>query len=222
MEKLAYSIAIDGPAGAGKSTIARQAANRLDFVYVDTGAIYRTIGYAALSAGIDPADQSAVVRLLPGIQIRMDWGDGVQHMFLNDRDVTGEIRTPDVSGAASKVAAVPEVRDFLLDMQRNVAKVRSVIMDGRDIGTVVLPDADVKIYLSASVEVRAKRRWLELKDKSYEEVLKEVADRDARDMNRKIAPLKAADDAVRLDTSELSLEESIDAVLEIIRKKLSL
>ena len=222
MKNQNFSIAIDGPAGAGKSTIARQAADRLGFVYVDTGAIYRTIGYAAVSSGIDPADGEAVEKLLPQVQIRMDWQDGVQHMFLNEADVSGKIREPEISASASKVAAIPCVRSFLLDMQRNVAKVRSVIMDGRDIGTVVLPDADVKIYLSASVEVRAKRRWLELKGKSYEEVLKDVADRDKRDMNRKIAPLKAAEDAIRLDTSDLNLEESIDAVLEIIRKKLSL
>ena len=222
MNHQVYSIAIDGPAGAGKSTIARQAADRLGFVYVDTGAIYRTIGYAAISAGIDPADRAAVEKLLPGLKIRMDWVEGVQHMFLNETDVSGEIRTPEVSKSASNVAAIPMVRDFLLDMQRNVARVRSVIMDGRDIGTVVLPDADVKIYLFASVEVRAKRRWLELKGKTFEEVLKDVAERDERDMNRKIAPLRAAEDAVRLDTSDLNLEESIDAVLEIIRKKLSL
>ena len=221
MEKQIFSIAIDGPAGAGKSTIARQAASRLGFVYVDTGAIYRTIGYAAISAGIDPADQAAVEKLLPDVQIRMDWTEGVQHMYLNGTDVSGEIRKPEVSSSASKVAAIPCVRSFLLDMQRNVAKVRSVIMDGRDIGTVVLPDADVKIYLSASVEVRAKRRWLELPDRAYEDILREVRERDQRDMNRKIAPLRAAEDAVRLDTSDLNLEESIDAVLEIIRKKLA-
>ena len=217
-----YSVAIDGPAGAGKSTIARQAAEQMGFVYVDTGAIYRTLGYAVLSGGMDPADAAAVEKLLPSVCVSMDWIDGVQHMYLSDADVTDHIREPAVSQAASKVAAVPAVRQFLLDMQRDVARKRSVVMDGRDIGTVVLPDAAVKIYLFASVEVRAKRRWLELKDVPYEQVLRDVAERDKRDMNREIAPLRAADDAIMLDTSELNLQQSIDAVLEIIRKKIAL
>lgn len=217
-----FSVAIDGPAGAGKSTIARKAAQQMGFVYVDTGAIYRTLGYAALSHGVDPADAAAVEKILPLSTVSMDWIDGVQHMYLGDADVTDRIREPAVSQAASKVAAVPAVRQFLLDMQRDVARKRSVVMDGRDIGTVVLPDAAVKIYLFASVEVRAKRRWLELKDVPFEQVLQEVAERDRRDMNREIAPLRAADDAIMLDTSELDLQQSIDAVLEIIRKKIVL
>lgn len=220
MAKQVFSVAIDGPAGAGKSTIARKVADRLGFVYVDTGAIYRTIGYAALSKGINVADPDAVASVLPKISIRMDWIEGVQHMYLCSDDVTGMIRQPEVSQSASLVAAVPEVRQFLLDMQRDVAKKRSVIMDGRDIGTVVLPNADVKIYLFASVEVRAKRRWLEMQEISFEQVLCEVAERDKRDMNRAIAPLKAAEDAIMLDTSELDLEQSIEAVIQIIREKM--
>lgn len=216
-----YAIAIDGPAGAGKSTIARRAAERLGFVYVDTGAIYRTIGYAALSRGLDPGDAAAVEEMLAELSVRMDWVDGVQHMYLSGEDVTAYIRSAEVSASASKVAAMPAVRAFLLEMQRQTAKKRSVIMDGRDIGTVVLPDAAVKIYLFASVEVRARRRWLEMQDVPFEQILRDVADRDHRDMNRAVAPLKPADDAVLLDTSELDLEQSIEAVLEIIQRKLA-
>ncbi len=219
-----YSVAIDGPAGAGKSTMARRAAKELNFVYVDTGAIYRTVGFAALRAGVDPQDAAAVAALLPQMRMRLDWTpDGVQHVYLNEEDLTAEIRRPEVSAAASQVSAIPAVRQFLLDTQRDVAKAHSVIMDGRDIGTVVLPDADVKIYLSASAEVRARRRWLELQSAgrtdSYEEVLREMNERDYRDMHRDIAPLACAEDAVRLDTSALTPEESIAAILNIVREK---
>lgn len=219
-----YSVAIDGPAGAGKSTMARRAAKELNFVYVDTGAIYRTVGFAALRTGVDPQDAAAVAALLPQMRMRLDWTpDGVQHVYLNEEDLTAEIRRPEVSAAASQVSAIPAVRQFLLDTQRDVAKAHSVIMDGRDIGTVVLPDADVKIYLSASAEVRARRRWLELQSAgrtdSYEEVLREMNERDYRDMHRDIAPLACAEDAVRLDTSALTPEESIAAILNIVREK---
>ncbi len=219
-----YSVAIDGPAGAGKSTMARRAAKELNFVYVDTGAIYRTVGFAALRAGVDPQDAAAVAALLPQMRMRLDWTpDGVQNVYLNEEDLTAEIRRPEVSAAASQVSAIPAVRQFLLDTQRDVAKAHSVIMDGRDIGTVVLPDADVKIYLSASAEVRARRRWLELQSAgrtdSYEEVLREMNERDYRDMHRDIAPLACAEDAVRLDTSALTPEESIAAILNIVREK---
>ena len=222
-----YSVAIDGPAGAGKSTMARRAAKELNFVYVDTGAIYRTVGFAALRAGVDPQDAAAVAALLPQMRMRLDWTpDGVQHVYLNEEDLTAEIRRPEVSAAASQVSAIPAVRQFLLDTQRDVAKAHSVIMDGRDIGTVVLPDADVKIYLSASAEVRARRRWLELQSAgrtdSYEEVLREMNERDYRDMHRDIAPLACAEDAVRLDTSALTREESIAAILNIVREKTGL
>lgn len=227
MTKRVYSVAIDGPAGAGKSTMARRAAKELGFVYMDTGAIYRTVAYAVLSAQIDPKDAQAVAAYLPNIAVMPQWDEnGVQHMFLNGADVSDAIRTPAVSQSASQVAAIGAVRAFLLDTQRNVAKTHRVIMDGRDIGTVVLPFADVKIYLSASAEVRAKRRWLELQEKNapdtYDEVLREMVERDERDMNREVAPLRQAEDAIVLDTSDLNLEESIDAILQIIREAIAL
>lgn len=219
-----YSVAIDGPAGAGKSTMARRAAAELNFVYVDTGAIYRTVGFAALRAGIDPKNADAVAALLPFLHLELQWTpDGVQHVVLNGEDLTGSIRQPEVSAAASQVSAVPAVRQFLLDTQRDVARTHNVIMDGRDIGTVVLPNADVKIFLSASPEVRARRRWLELQASgrldTFEDVLKDMNERDYRDTHRAIAPLRCAEDAVKLDTSYLSLEESISEILNIIREK---
>lgn len=224
MVKEFISVAVDGPAGAGKSTIARRAAKELGFVYVDTGAIYRTVAFAALERGADTVDSVAIAALLPFLKVEMRWdADGAQHMLLSGRDVSALIRTPEVSAAASKVAAVPAVRDFLIDMQRNAALSNSVIMDGRDIGTVVLPDARVKIFLTASAEVRAKRRWLELREKqsadTYEQVLAEIRQRDERDSSRAVAPLKAASDAVLLDTSELTAEESVAALLEIVRQR---
>ena len=222
MEKQHYSIAIDGPGGAGKSTIARRAAAELGFVYVDTGAIYRAVACAALFHGIDPSDEDAVSALLPSLQLELRWTeDGVQH----GADISSELRTPAVSTAASRVSALPVVRQFLLEQQRVVARTHDVIMDGRDIGTVVLPDADVKIFLSASPEVRARRRWLELQEKgapdTYEAVLADLIARDERDSNRAIAPLRPADDAVLLDTSGMTLQESIDAILKLIRKKVT-
>lgn len=222
-----YSIAIDGPAGAGKSTIARKVASKLGFVYVDTGAIYRTVACAAVKYCKDPSDRTSVENMLPNIKLKLDWqDDGVQHMILDGADVTSEIRKPEVSAMASVVSAIPAVRQFLLDTQRDVAKTHSVIMDGRDIGTVVLPNADVKIYLSASAEVRAKRRWLELQAQNradtYEAVLKDMQERDWRDMHREIAPLRQAEDAIAVDTSMLNLEESISAIEKIIREKLGI
>ena len=227
MTKRVYSIAIDGPAGAGKSTMARRAAKELGFVYLDTGAIYRTVAYGVLSAGLSPEDGEAVAAFLPGVCVELQWdADGVQHMLLNGVDVSREIREPAVSQAASQVAAIPAVRDFLLDTQRNVAKTQRVIMDGRDIGTVVLPHADVKIFLFASAEVRALRRFKELQEKhapdTYEEVLREMQQRDERDYNRAVAPLRKADDAVELDTSDLTLDESIAELLRIIREGIAL
>lgn len=226
MEKQHYSIAIDGPGGAGKSTIARRAAAELGFVYVDTGAIYRAVACAALSRGIDPSDEAAVSALLPSLQLELRWTeDGVQHVWLNGADISAQLRTPEVSTAASRVSALPVVRQFLLEQQRVVARTHDVIMDGRDIGTVVLPDADVKIFLSASPEVRARRRWLELQEKgtpdTYEAVLADLIARDERDSNRAIAPLRPADDAVLLDTSGMTLQESINAILKLIRKKVT-
>ena len=222
-----YSVAIDGPAGAGKSTIARRAAERLNFVYVDTGAIYRTVGYAACHRGIALDEPEKIAAMLSELTVALRWTeDGLQHMQLNGEDVTAEIRRPEISTYASVCAAVPAVRAFLLNTQREVAKTHSVVMDGRDIGTVVLPEADVKIFLTASAEVRARRRYLELQAKgapdAYETVLADMVERDRRDSGRAIAPLKQADDAVLVDTSALTLEESIDAVVRVIMERIKL
>lgn len=221
MTKPIFNVALDGPAGAGKSTMARAAAKRLQFVYVDTGAIYRTIAFAVLQNHIDPADAAAVAALLPTLSLSMRWAQDAQHMLLGGEDVTDRIRQPEISRCASHISAQSAVRDFLLETQRAAARENSVIMDGRDIGTVVLPDADVKIFLTASAEVRAKRRFLELGGaESYEAVLRDMTERDWRDTHREIAPLRQAQDAVVLDTSELTLDESIETLVHIIREKL--
>lgn len=219
------SIAIDGPSGAGKSTLAKRLAQELGFLYVDTGAIYRTVGLAALGRGIDPADPSAVAELLPALTITMGYGaDGLQHMFLDGADVTEAIRRNEVSAAASKAAAVPAVRDFLLEMQRRAAREHDVIMDGRDIGTVVLPQADLKIFLTAAPEARAERRFRELLERGqqadYDQVLAEVVERDRRDTQRETAPLRQAEDAVTADTTSLDLEGSFQLLLGLIRERL--
>lgn len=221
-----FSIAIDGPGGAGKSTLAKAVAKKLNILHVDTGAIYRTIGYAAFSRGLDAKDEAQIAPLLKEIQIDMAFDENSgQKMLLDGKDVSTEIRLPEISMYASNVSALPCVRAYLLEMQRDIARRRSVIMDGRDIGTVVLPDADVKIFLSASPEVRARRRWLELQEKgtpdTYEAVLADLIARDERDSNRAIAPLRPADDAVLLDTSGMTLQESINAILKLIRKKVT-
>lgn len=216
-----FSVAIDGPSGAGKSTIARAAAARFGFIYVDTGAIYRTVGLAAARAGLPLGAEQDVLKLLPGIDIAFGYGeDGAQHMYLNGEDVSGLIRTPEISMRASEVSAMPEVRACLLDMQRKMAESHSVIMDGRDIGTVVLPNASLKIFLTASPERRAERRYLELREKgatdSYDEVLRDIIKRDKNDSSRAAAPLKRADDAIEVDTSELTLDESIERICALI------
>ena len=215
-----FSVAIDGPAGAGKSTIAKAAAQKLNFVYVDTGAIYRTVGLAAKRSGYQADDRAAVVAMLPSLVIDMRYVDGVQRMFLNDEDVSEAIRTPEASHYASNVAAMPEVRTYLMDMQRNMAARYHVLMDGRDIGTVVLPNAELKIFLTASAEERARRRYDQLLEKgteqTYDEVLTEIIERDKRDSERETAPLKQAVDAVLLDTSDLTQEQSIQAVIDLI------
>lgn len=219
-----YSVAIDGPSGAGKSTLAKAAAAALGICYVDTGAIYRTIGYGVYCRGIDPSDAAAVAAVLPEMRLELHYDQaGLQRMKLAGRDVTEEIRLPEMSKYASKVSAIPAVRDFLLELQRDQARRRSVIMDGRDIGTVVLPDATVKIFLTATPEARATRRWKEYQakgiDTPYEEVLADVKQRDYQDTHRAAAPLKQAEDAVLLDTSELDFEQSLAAMKKIIAEK---
>lgn len=219
------AIAIDGPAGAGKSTMARACAKALGYLYVDTGAIYRTVGYYMRLMGIGPKDRDGIARLIDEVNIEIRYEDGVQHMILNGTDVTDEIRTPEMSMYASGVSAQPCVRAFLLDMQRELARTQNVVMDGRDIGTVVLPNAQVKIFLTADVRVRAERRLAELQAKgekaSLQQVLAEMQARDKQDSERAAAPLRQAKDAVLLDTSALTPEAAGDAILEIVRRKLA-
>ena len=224
MNERRYAVAVDGPAGAGKSTLAKAAAERLGILYVDTGAIYRTIGLYVQRRGIDPQDTAAVLAALPDIHIAMEHdGDGLQRMLLNGEDVSADIRLPEISMYASAVSAIQGVRDFLMEMQRSLAREHSVIMDGRDIGTVVLPDADVKIFLYADVEVRARRRTMELEQrgtpKPYEQVLEEMKARDWADSHRAAAPLQAAADAVTVDTTHMDFQQSMDAILQEIRKR---
>lgn len=217
------SVAIDGPSGAGKSTVARAAAARLGYVYVDTGAMYRAIGLAVCRKGISGDDTTGIVATLPEVRLDIRYEDGAQHILLCGEDVSDAIRTPEIAKYASKVSAVPEVRQFLLETQRDMAKNGNILMDGRDIGTVILPDAPVKIFLTASAEARAQRRYLELHEKgqsiTFDEVLHDIQQRDEQDMTRAVAPLKQAADAVLLDTSDISLEQSIEAVLRIIRER---
>lgn len=219
-----YAIAIDGPAGAGKSTIAKILAKELELIYVDTGALYRTIGYYVTGQGIDTADTDAVVAALSGLKVELKYVDGVQRVFANGEDVSDLIRTPAMSMAASAVSAIPAVRAYLLDTQRGIAATHSVVMDGRDIGTVILPDAKIKIFLTASAESRAKRRFDELQAKgdpaTYEEVLADMIKRDYDDSHRAIAPLKQAEDAIPVDTSGETLEQSVARMKEIVYKKL--
>lgn len=217
------SVAIDGPAGAGKSTLARRLAAELGYIYVDTGAMYRAIGLYALRAGKDPKDNAAVDALLPEIELRLASIAGEQHIYLKDEDVSTAIRTEQAGMAASAVGANPAVRAFLLDLQRSMAKKQDVLMDGRDIGTVVLPDATVKIFLTASLEERANRRCRELEQRGtpevYERVLEEMSQRDYNDSHRAAAPLKQAADAVLLDTTHLDFDGSRQALLAIIRER---
>ena len=218
------SVAIDGPAGAGKSTIAKRVAAELGWLYVDTGAIYRTVGYHMSLMGIGPKDKDGIERCIDDVNIQIDYqADGVQHMILNGQDVTELIRSPEMSMMASGVSAQSCVRDYLLEMQRSLARTHNVVMDGRDIGTVVLPHAQVKIFLTASAEVRADRRFKELTAKGeqvkYEDVYLDIVKRDEQDMNRKIAPLKCAEDAELLDCSYLSIDQVVAEMKAIIRKK---
>ena len=218
------SVAIDGPSGAGKSTIARRIAKDFGFIYVDTGAIYRTVGLAVARRELSPKEKDAVVSLLPDIRVTLGYGaDGVQHMYLDGEDVSAHIRTPEISMFASAVSAYPEVRAYLMEMQRSLARENDVVMDGRDIGTVVLPRAGLKIFLTASSEERARRRFEELcakgQDVEYATVLRELIERDENDSNRAAAPLRAADDALRLDTSAMDFEQSCQAVSRLIRER---
>ena len=222
-----YSVAIDGPAGAGKSTIAKRLAKELGFYYVDTGAIYRTLGYFMDLVGIGPKDIDGITRLIDEVVIEIEYDeDGSQHMFMNEIDVTEDIRTPEMSKIASAISAHKLVRDTLLDMQRDMAKKHNVIMDGRDIGTVVLPRADVKFFLTASAEVRAQRRCEELKAKgskdSYEKVLKEIVQRDYDDSHRAVAPLKQTKNHILVDTSNMTIEEVVAHMGAIVREKCKL
>lgn len=217
------SVAIDGPSGAGKSTLAKRLAAELGYIYVDTGAMYRSIGLYALRQGADPKDEAAVTALLPQIGLRLASIDGTQHIYLNGEDVSAAIRQERVGMAASAVSAHPPVRAFLLELQRSMARSQNVLMDGRDIGTVILPNATVKIFLTASAEARAQRRFLELRQKGepaeYEKVLADVQQRDYQDTHRAAAPLRQAEDAVLLDTSALDFEQSFAAMKKIILEK---
>ena len=219
-----FAVAIDGPSGAGKSSLARRCAQELGFLYVDTGAIYRTVGLAALRRGIDRKDEAQVAAILPELDIALRYEDGEQRMFLNGEDVSREIRLPEISLCASDVSAHATVRDYLMETQRRLARENRVIMDGRDIGTVVLPDAPLKIYLTASAQARAERRMKELAAKGveqpFEEVLREIVQRDEQDMSREVAPLRRAEDAVLVDTTEIDFEESFRLLCRIIRERM--
>lgn len=220
---MSIAIAIDGPAGAGKSTIAKLASKELGFIYVDTGALYRTIGLAAFRNGYTKENKDEIINMLKSLKVELAFNDKKEQIvLLNGEDVSSLIRTPEISMMASYVSAIPEVRAYLLDMQRNMAKTNNVIMDGRDIGTVVLPDAKIKIFLFASPECRAKRRYDELIEKGtdvkYEDVLQDVIDRDYADSHRDIAPLKPADDAIMVETSGETLEQSVNKLLAVMKE----
>lgn len=221
-----FSIAIDGPSGAGKSSLARKLAEAFRFIYVDTGAIYRTVGLAAYRAGIDRKDEQAVKSLLPGIKIELGYNEaGEQRMYLDGEDVSAEIRRPEISICASDVSSLPAVRAYLLEMQRELARRNNVIMDGRDIGTVVLPGAELKIFLTADSRARAQRRLLELKAKGieadFEDVLRDIEYRDRQDSSRAAAPLRAAEDALVVDTSEIDFEQSFRLLAELVVTRLA-
>ena len=224
-EKKVYSVAIDGPAGAGKSTLAKQVAQNLGFVYVDTGAIYRAVGYHMDLMGIGPKDKDGIERLLDDVNLKLTYdAGGLQHVILNGMDVTGEIRTPEMSRMASLISAYPAVRDFLLDLQRDMARQYSVVMDGRDIGTAVLPNAPLKVYLTASAHVRALRRWKELTEKGQTadlaKIEEDINERDYQDMHRENSPLVQAEDAVLVDSSEMTIDEVVEKILSLARERM--
>ncbi len=218
------NIAIDGPAGAGKSTIAKTVSKELGYIYVDTGALYRTVGLNALRKGVDTKDAESVIATLDGLEVSLRFVDNEQRVFLGEEDVSAAIRQNEVSMAASNVSAIPRVREFLFDLQRNIAKNNNCLMDGRDIGTVVLPDAQIKLFLTASAEARADRRYKELIEKGqtvdYDVILQEIKDRDYQDSHREIAPLKQADDAILVDSTEMNLQETIDYMLNLIKERI--
>lgn len=221
---MAVNIAIDGPAGAGKSSTAKLVAKKLGYIYVDTGALYRTVGLYSIRKGIDTKDAEKVIATLPDVKVELKFVDGAQHVFLNGEDVSEAIRTPEASMGASNVSAIPKVREFLFDLQRKIAAENDCIMDGRDIGTVVLPNADVKIFLTTSVEERANRRYKEMIEKGeeadYNDILEDIKKRDYQDSHREIAPLKQADDAIYVDNAGQSLEYGADYLLNIIKEHL--
>ena len=220
---MGINVALDGPSGAGKSTIAKAVAKKLEYVYVDTGAMYRSIAYYVISKGADLSDPEQIKPLLGEISIKLCYTEAGQRVMLNDEDVSDKIRTPEISMGASKVSAIPEVREFLLELQKNIAKENNIIMDGRDIGTTILPNAEVKIYLTASADTRAKRRALEYEQKGesfdLDQIRKDIIERDERDMNREISPLKQADDAVLVDSSEMGIDDVVSAILDVYKEK---
>lgn len=221
---MAINIAIDGPAGAGKSSTAKLIAKKLGYIYVDTGALYRTVGLYSIRKGIDTKDAEKVIATLPDVKVELKFVDGSQHVFLNGEDVSDAIRTPEASMGASNVSAIPKVREFLFDLQRSIAAENDCIMDGRDIGTVVLPNADVKIFLTTSVEERAKRRYKEMLEKEetadYDDILEDIKKRDWQDSHREVAPLKQAEDAIYVDNGGYNLESGTEYLLSIIREHL--
>ena len=217
-----FSIAIDGPAGTGKSTVAKAVARALGAMYLDTGAMYRAFGLAILRMGIDPRDRARVAEKVDAVDVDVRFVNGAQHIFLGDEDVTGDIRSPEVSAAASAVSAAPEVRRRMVEMQRGIAAGHSVVMDGRDIGTDVLPNATLKLYMTATAQERARRRYLEMREKgqeaSFEQVLRDIEQRDWQDTHREASPLRVAEGAVVLDTTELNQEQVIQRVLDMARQ----
>lgn len=220
---MAIAVALDGPAGAGKSSIAKKAAKALDYIYIDTGALYRTIGLAAMRRNVEPVPSQEVEKLLLEIKVDLTFNEkGEQIVLLDKEDVSGLIRTPEASMMASKISAIPSVRAYLLDLQRNMAKTNNVIMDGRDIGTVVLPDAQVKIFLTASPEVRAQRRYKELVEKgmdvNYDDILNDVIERDYNDTHRETAPLKPADGCIIVDTTDIDFDQSVEKIISVIKE----
>ncbi|MDD6826801.1 MAG: (d)CMP kinase [Oscillospiraceae bacterium] len=215
------NVAIDGPAGAGKSSIAKAVAKSTGYIYADTGALYRSVAYYTINKGISPSDKAAVVSLLDGLEIKLEYIDGQQRVIVAGEDVSDKIRTPEVSMGASVVSAIPEVREFLFDLQKKIASENNIIMDGRDIGTVVLPEAQLKIFLTASAEERARRRFAELKETegiTFENILEDIIRRDENDMNRTVSPLKQADDAILVDTTKMTIDEVIALLEKMIRE----